>query len=135
MLRVSMKSILSTHAFSLQELKIISLWSVAAYLAGNVIGNLFLFVIGMINSSTIILFLPVIIFYGFAYGYCAFEAVKKLRGKTKLSGFIVSLYMAGIVLVLGFIVNSLFSVLGYKISSSNLAGIIGLLIGGYLADK
>ena len=131
-----MEKSLSLHTFG-----IIFLWSFVAYMSGNVIGLSFSFLFGILNirlnSSTFVMFLPVIVFYAFAYGYCAFEAVRRLKGKTNLSGLSTALYMAGFVIVLGLAAPAFIAVvLGAEFrSSANLAGLIALFVGGHLGGK
>lgn len=125
------------------ELKIIVLWTIAAYLLGSLIVYVFFFIVNHgyvrneINNTTVVLLLTLLAIVGLAYGFCAFKAVEKLKGKTKLSTLKITLYMCGAVLILDVCLKLLYSLLfGYPFTgSSNLAGYAGFLIGGYLYDK
>ena len=122
---------------SLQDFKIIFLWAFVAYAIGNVIGILFKFLFAALDISSFVLFLPVVFFYAFAYGYCAFKAVRKLQKRTKLSWSAIALYMSGAVIVIGLTINLFISaIFGLEFHvSTNVAGTIAVFVGGYQARK
>src|SRR3989344_9562385 len=129
---------------SWQELKTIFLWSLLAFLPGFILyGPPSSFLDGFTNGIywavyNLFNFMP----YWAIYLFCAFSAVTRLRGKTKLSGLIISLYMSVIVLVLGTVFTSVVSSSVFYFEFDFLLtlfgiglGVIAFPIGGYLADK
>ena len=118
--------------FSKTDIKIILLWSVIAYVAGSILGNLFFdYIFGSLVALGIF-----IIPYSIIYGFCGFKAVSSLKGRTKLSWIKIVLLMIVIIYLFGIAWRILFLLAGsIPPGSGNMFGHIAIILGGYISHK
>ena len=114
------------------DIKIILLWSVIAYVAGSILGNIFF---DYISGSFVALGIYLIP-YSIIYGFCGFKAVGSLKGRTKLSWIKIVLFMIVIIYLFGVAWRILFLLVGsIPPGSGNLFGHIAIILGGYISYK
>ncbi len=113
---------------TLNDFKVIIIWSIIAYLSVTVVGSFLFYLAGF----SLLLF-PVIAAGAVVYGFCSFKAVNQLKGKTKLSWLNVAILFAGLIWFYGLLVNNILLGLGH--GSGNVVGIAASFVGAYVSHN
>ena len=114
------------------DIKIILLWSIIAYVAGTILGNIFFEYIFSSLAALSVFLIP----YTIIYGFCGFKAVDSLKGKTKLSWIKIALLMIVVLWLFGVVWRIVYFLSGsIPPGSGNLFGHIAIILGAYISHK
>ncbi|MBI2549919.1 hypothetical protein HYV83_01940 [Candidatus Woesearchaeota archaeon] len=118
------------------DLKVVFLWSIIAYVAGSIPGNLAFFLLDFSNVSFGLALITLLVPYLLIYGFCGFKAVASLKGKTKLSWLKIAGLFFGFVWLYGVLWRIAYLTMGHDVpGSGNLLVFAAILLGAYTSHK
>ena len=112
---------------TLNDFKVILLWSIIAFLLVTVVGSLLFSLTGFS-----LLLIPIIVIGAMVYGFCSFKAANQLKGKTYLSWLNVAMLFTALLWLYGLSLSILF---GIGHGSGNVVGMAAAFIGVYVSHK